>query len=426
MKTQDSGKNEKGLPVSTGRGAEAVASTADDCPNRGTNARAEGWSGERSGLAGRRLQTRAALPLQPGGFVTTSDGRQVVFESCCCPLCGSSRFTTHRWLPDRLYGVPGRFRVVRCSDCRHWYLNPRPTAETVLNCYPRHYGPHCSADAPSGKAPPSLPSVQDARTAVHERPTTENAPPQPTPTPTVRLLKRVPGLKRLFVWLTDSGSELVPPVSVWPPKALELGCGTGRFASELQRQGWQVVGVEPSAEAASVARSRGLEVHVGPLTDDLFPEKTFDVVFAWMVVEHLHRPVETVRLVRRVLKPGGWFVFSVPNCGCWESYLFGPYWYAWQVPTHLQHFRPDTVRRLLQRVELECVSVRCQANILNWFGSFGLWLSEQRPGGRWGQRLLQFTSNPTLGPQLALAPLAKLLAALGQTGRMTVVARRPA
>jgi SAM-dependent methyltransferase len=50
-------------------------------------------------------------------------------------------------------------------------------------------------------------------------------------------------------------------------RVLDIGCGAGRHALALQRRGHQVVGLEPSAEAVAVARRRGVDAHVGSLSD---------------------------------------------------------------------------------------------------------------------------------------------------------------
>jgi len=338
---------------------------------------------------------------------------EITFETTKCPLCGSSRRMTYRQLEDLLYGIPGRFRIVRCLGCRHLYLNPRPTRRTIMDCYPETYGAH----QVHGN---SLDEFDDSEGCAGGKP----VPSDSQPWYLSRWVRCVPGLAKLYRWLVETGSTIVPEVSAARPRALELGCGTGQFARQLQEAGWDVEGVETSARAAAIARARGLSVHVGTIESLGLPSEAFDVVFAWMVVEHLHDPVATLRSIHRVLKPRGLFAFSVPNCGTWESRVFGRYWYAWQVPTHLQHFTPTTLRALLRRTGFRCERLVHQANCMNWVGSVGLWLRDVFPDSVWGERLLQFTNNPTMWPQLALAPLAKVQAALGQSGRVTVLARR--
>jgi ubiquinone/menaquinone biosynthesis C-methylase UbiE len=44
-----------------------------------------------------------------------------------------------------------------------------------------------------------------------------------------------------------------------------------------------------------------------------FPDRSFDLVSANMVVEHLERPLDVLHEILRILKPGGTFVFHTPN-----------------------------------------------------------------------------------------------------------------
>ncbi|MGV2337413.1 MAG UNVERIFIED_CONTAM: hypothetical protein LVR18_26130 [Planctomycetaceae bacterium] len=68
--------------------------------------------------------------------------RQLILEQTACPLCGSS--SSVYWLSgrDNLCGIPGEFHVVRCRDCQHFYMNPRPVTESLADCYPPDYSPH--------------------------------------------------------------------------------------------------------------------------------------------------------------------------------------------------------------------------------------------------------------------------------------------
>lgn len=61
-------------------------------------------------------------------------------------------------------------------------------------------------------------------------------------------------------------------------RVLAIGCGAGRHALAVARNGHEVIGVEPSADAVTVARDRGLDTRLGSLLD--LPEGlgTFDTV----------------------------------------------------------------------------------------------------------------------------------------------------
>lgn len=239
----------------------------------------------------------------------------------------------------------------------------------------------------------------------------------------VRGLRHIPGLRAFYHWLTDKRSEILPPPPETGGSALELGCATGRFLERLRNAGWQAKGIELVPEAAARARNRGFTVHEGTLESFPFPDESFDAVFAWMVVEHLPDPAGTLRELHRILRPDGRLYFSVPNFGCWERYIFRSNWWALELPRHLQHFTPATIRQMLRDTGFDQPAIIHQQNALNIISSLGIVL--RRIGLKnWGDRCIAFTDNPTMGWQLALAPPAKVLAWIRQGGRLTIATRK--
>jgi SAM-dependent methyltransferase len=95
-------------------------------------------------------------------------------------------------------------------------------------------------------------------------------------------------------------------------RVLDAGCGSGRTLQELVDYG-TVQGVELDTEAAEVARSRGHgEVLVGRLEELPFPEATFDLITCLDVIEHTPDDRATLAELRRVCRPGGWLLVTVP------------------------------------------------------------------------------------------------------------------
>jgi SAM-dependent methyltransferase len=95
-------------------------------------------------------------------------------------------------------------------------------------------------------------------------------------------------------------------------RVLDAGCGSGRTLQELVDYG-TVQGVELDPEAAELARSRGHgEVLVGRLEELPFPEATFDLITCLDVIEHTPDDRVTLTELRRVCRPGGWLLVTVP------------------------------------------------------------------------------------------------------------------
>lgn len=345
----------------------------------------------------------------------------IEWETVPCPLCGESDGSVCLRAQDLLYRTPGEFTLQRCSRCGHVFLNPRPTRECIGQFYPADYGPFHQPEA-GGRGWRSEAGVQRSEPSG---------------------FRSWRWLRRMVLWWIESRAAPVPRFEIANlkseisnsetlarPRALELGCAHGAFLRQLREQGWECVGVEPAGEVARRAAESGLNVREGSLESVLaadprtFAPGGFDAIFAWMVVEHLHDPVATLRLVRGLLKPEGTLTFSVPNFGCWERRMFGRYWYALQLPTHVQHFTAASLCRLLKASGFELVELIPQRNVNNLVGSVGLWLRTRFPRWSLGDRLIRWTDNPTALGLCLLTPLARLLAAIRQAGRLTIVARR--
>jgi SAM-dependent methyltransferase len=93
---------------------------------------------------------------------------------------------------------------------------------------------------------------------------------------------------------------------------LDAGCGSGRTLIELDRYG-AVSGIELNERAAAVARGRGdYDVRLGRLEELPWDAGTFDLITCLDVVEHTPDDVLTFTELRRVTRPGGWLLVTVP------------------------------------------------------------------------------------------------------------------
>lgn len=356
---------------------------------------------------------------------------QLVLERIHCPLCGCEDAEIVLHAVDNLCGVPGQFAVERCQACRHMFMNPRPTMDSMVLCYPSHYGPHQSA--------PEQQSTDESSSIRFGAAVTPKAVPW-----YLRFLplRYVPGLRRFYYWLMDDKSQPLPDLELaassgpspeanaksdenpLQPRALELGCATGRYLQRLKENGWEVVGVEPSERPASLARAAGLVVHCGTLATCELPQESFDAAAAWMVIEHVPDPRETLTGLAKLLKPRGQLLISIPNAGSWEPAVFGRFWCAWELPRHLHSFTPESIERLLLESGFTEIAVIHQRSMLFIIGSLGMMLLSRWPRSRLGRLLISYPDHPHLLVQVLLAPVAHLMAFLRQSGRLTITARR--
>lgn len=239
---------------------------------------------------------------------------------------------------DLLHHIPGVFTIYRCNHCGLQRTTPRPTPNTIGNYYPTDYAPyHSQADTKSG----SMRVVKN-------------------------WLKPMLGLR----------SRVLPPVRTG--RMLELGCSSGNYMQEARNAGWQVEGIEFSPEAASVARGKGFSVRVGAI-EEMEPTGTdYDLITAWMVLEHLHEPVSVLRKLRSWVKPDGYLVALVPSADSLSRTLFDVRSYDVQLPTHLFHYTPRTLGLVLANAGWKVEKVRWQRNCITLLNSFELWAEDRK------------------------------------------------
>ena len=100
-------------------------------------------------------------------------------------------------------------------------------------------------------------------------------------------------------------------------RGLDLGCGDGRLTALILERGGarDMVGVEPDASEAELARASGVytKVHVAPGDGIPEPDGSFDWAFSNSVLEHVDQVEAVLEEVARLLKPGGEFIFTVPS-----------------------------------------------------------------------------------------------------------------
>jgi SAM-dependent methyltransferase len=94
---------------------------------------------------------------------------------------------------------------------------------------------------------------------------------------------------------------------------LDLGCGPRDQYAPLSFLGFQYVGVDFCHSAADFLA----DAHAIPFAND-----TFDCVFSYAVLEHLHNPFIAIHEILRVLKPGGWFIGTVSQGEPFHSSYF--------------------------------------------------------------------------------------------------------
>lgn len=143
------------------------------------------------------------------------------------------------------------------------------------------------------------------------------------------------------------------------PSVLDVGAGAGANARELRRLApdARLVGIEPNAQAAALARAACDEVFEGTLEHFLDHEsgRRFDAVVLSDVIEHVADPLGFLKRLagHPATRSAAWLV-SVPNYAVWYNRLrtlAGTFSYAWSGlydRTHLRFFTRRSLHELLR------------------------------------------------------------------------------
>jgi SAM-dependent methyltransferase len=150
-----------------------------------------------------------------------------------------------------------------------------------------------------------------------------------------------------FFWRVapDLGHRLDAQATV-----LDLGCGDGKLVAEFRALGYRAFGADlPVDDLGCFAPDYCRPIAPGPYRLP-FEDDSFDFVFSNQVLEHVKNYDETLREVRRVLKPGGLSVHLFPaRLRLIECHVFVPLAGAFQGQSYLRFWAWLGIRAPHQR-----------------------------------------------------------------------------
>lgn len=233
-----------------------------------------------------------------------------------CPLCDDPRGEVLHRLGDPGGRIPGTFELRRCLGCGLVFTDPRPGDEQLAGLYGEefYFSTGWSYRALAGLV---IELIQSRRRRRVER-------------------------------------------FVRPGRLLDIGSGDGSFVHHMARHGWDATGLDfsPSAlEFASRSRNGGRFLQ-GTLEDYDAPPGRLDLITMWQVLEHIGEPRPLLSRCHDLLARGGLLVVAVPNIEGLSARLTGERWWGLDVPRHLVHWTPGTLRRALEQAGFGVVRIR--------------------------------------------------------------------
>lgn len=302
----------------------------------------------------------------------------VILEEVGCSLCQSRHCVPILAEPDRVHQVPGTFTLCRCLNCGLVYQNPRPAARSFHAIYSADYLPHQPIDATSRGTQRELAATCDL---IHR--------------------------------LQPLGGRL-----------LDVGCGSGSFLVALRQRlpHWSMVGIEPDADAAALARQYHIDVRVCRLEESCIEQAAWDAVTMWNVLEHLPNPKHALQHIHGLLRPQGLLYVAVPLCDSWDARIFGRYWLGWELPRHFVIFSRETLQSMLAQTGFELIA-SASLNGVEYCFTESLRLMLQERIRSYSLRKLGIAATHMRPFRFALQPYLQLAARLRRCTIFTGVAR---
>jgi SAM-dependent methyltransferase len=306
-------------------------------------------------------------------------------EETACVVCGESRSSVEARGVDYVYrSTEESFTHVRCAECGHIYLNPRPKRSAIGVIYPESYGAY---QAKFSRSSALLARVRD------------------------RVLRK--RFERALSALPEGAS------------VLDIGCGDGHLLLGLHRirPDLRLFGLDFRfhPDVRERLQSRGVTLLTASLEDADLGSARFDAVLMNQLIEHLWELRPGLRKIARALKEGGKLAIETPNTDGFDRRWFrSGLWGGYYFPRHLNLFSRAGLDRILTEEGFRVEQSFDLVAPVVWV--YSIQALFQVRGPRW----LSFVARDTSTPVLALFTLVDSIAiAVGlDTSNQKVVARK--
>lgn len=284
-----------------------------------------------------------------------------------CEICQSTQVA--------IWATVSNYDYYRCKTCQYLYVYPKPSAQNVE----KYYYDAAFYNKAEGE---ELRLIEEAKCRVQ----------------ILSELAEKYGLKKGL---------------------LDVGCASGIFLEQAQKNGWVVEGIEVSPVLSAKARRKGLTVMNGWIEGQASNTR-YPVVTAWEVIEHAIDPVKFLGNIRSCLQDGGLVALSTPLSNGLPARVLRSRFPMICPPEHLSLFSRKSIMILGRRLGLKIIRFRSFSNLEKENLERGLFRFV------FGPMAIPAAVGMKLSSLLAVAilPLPKVMDAMGVGSEMEVVFRR--
>jgi SAM-dependent methyltransferase len=265
-------------------------------------------------------------------------------EHDICAVCANSKGNMTHVAREMMFGFRDQFEYLECGQCGCLQLKNVPA--DLPDYYPPDYY------SLSETVPPSVGWIgMTLRRARSEL-----------------ILHETPGLARLV-----SGHR---PEPAWVPwlrgrvttrsRILDLGCGAGHFLLELRKQGFRNLTGVDAFIARTIRYANGVTIYKSRVED---VRGTFDLVMLHHSFEHMPRPLDVLKRISQLLRPGGAVLLRTPLADSFAWRRYGTNWVQLDAPRHLFLHTKMSMALLASRSGFATTEIRYDSSAFQFWGS---------------------------------------------------------
>jgi methionine biosynthesis protein MetW len=276
------------------------------------------------------------------------------YEVSNCFVCNSAGKSKYLNLTDRNYGKSTGWNISECtnSSCGLLWLNPMPTVEDIGKAYESYY-----THEQNKKSFLEFPFLEKPYLSISHN-----------YFPSLSFFRKLPGYLAYLLPVNRNNLDFkVMYLDAVPNgRVLDFGCGNGALLDTLKELGWEGYGLDFDPKAVAFCKQKGLNVNLGSVSSQNYPDHFFDAITISHVIEHVHDVDELLKSCYPKLKKGGQLVIATPNAGNWQRQLYKENWFQLDPPRHLHLFNLNNMEVVVKRNQFEVVSCVSSVRIDAW------------------------------------------------------------
>lgn len=179
---------------------------------------------------------------------------------------------------------------------------------------------------------------------------------QPKTDPDGKIRDRLTNFER--VKFIKNNRALIKDIKNFNPKnILDIGCGPGFLLSALDKNKYNLYGIENDINATEYAKRYATIVRHNLNRKLLLTKLKFDLIIINQVIEHVKKPENLIKIVKKNLKKRGILIIGTPDFDCLMARLYLNKFRMLHDKTHVSLFSRDSLSRFLNYMGFEIIKI---------------------------------------------------------------------